>query len=194
MSFKLFGVKFEIDYIFVSLFVIYIAVDRTGIILQLLGSIIIHELSHLLCILLFKSKVKAVKLIVGVISVEYADICESYKKIIALLAGPVSNIALALILKMLNNDVVFALNIVIAIYNLLPLDGLDGGAIAAEIFTSFLPENKARNILLFINLFFLTSISLMWFLFFKNNVFILIVVLYLFTPFIFKKILKDKHL
>lgn len=194
MSFKLFGVKFEIDYVFVSLFVIYIAVDRTGIMLPLLGSIVIHELSHLLCIFLFKSEVKAVKLIVGVISVEYADICESYKKIIALLAGPASNIALALIFKMHNNDVVFALNIVIAIYNLLPLDGLDGGAIAAEIFTSFLPENKARNILLFINLFFLTSISLMWFLFFKNNVFILIVVLYLFTPFIFKKILKDKHL
>ena len=194
MSFKLFGVKFEIDYVFVSLFVIYIAVDRTGIILPLLGSIIIHECSHLLCIFIFKSKVKTVKLIVGVISVEYADICDSYKKIIALLAGPVSNIALALIFKMLNNDAVFALNIVIAIYNLLPLDGLDGGAIAAEIFTSFLPENKARNILLFINLFFLTSISLMWFLFFKNNVFILIVVLYLLTPFIFKKILKDKRL
>ena len=194
LNFTIFGVKFEIDYVFASLIVIYIAIDRTGILLPLLVGILIHEFSHLLFILLFKSKIKAVKLKVGAISVEYSDICDANKKIIALFAGPFSNVALAIFFKVLKNDTIFVLNAVIAIFNLLPLDGLDGGAIAYELLISFFAVQTVKKVMMFISITLLTTLSLSWLLFFKNNLFILIMILYLFTPFIFKKILKDKHL
>lgn len=193
MHFTFCGIKFEVDYVFSALITVYIACDKTGIFLSLLVSILVHEVAHLFFIILFKSKVKSVKLIVGAVSVEYAEICETHKKVITVLAGPISNIMLALISFSFKNENLFILNLVVAIYNLLPLDGLDGGTIFHELLDLFLTEEKAELLFKITNISVFSTLLFLWFCFFKDNLYILIILLYLITPYIFKKILKDRR-
>ena len=192
MSFSLLGIKFEISYIFASLIVLYIAFDRTGMLSYLLIGIIIHELSHLLFVYIFRSKICSVKLIIGAISIEYRDFCDRYKRIITLLMGPVSNLIIAGISYYFMYEKMFAVNLVIAIYNLLPIKGLDGGSILFEVLLSFLCEEKANAFLNIITMVISTSCLITCFFVFKNNLSMIIILVYIVTPIIFKKILKDR--
>ena len=81
LRFSFRGVKFEISYLFLCLLILYIAFDKTGLYIPLILCIILHEISHLIFIIIFKSKVKSVKLILGAISIEYVDLYKRYKKI-----------------------------------------------------------------------------------------------------------------
>ena len=71
MSFKLFGIKVEISFILGCIIALYIAGDRTGVILPALVSIICHELAHILVLKAFKCRVKKVKLLIGTVGIEY---------------------------------------------------------------------------------------------------------------------------
>lgn len=192
MCFSLYGIRFEISYLFLSFVLTFIAFDRTGIYIPLLLGVIIHETSHLVLVYIFKSKVKAVKLILGAITVEYLDICSKPKKIVALLAGPISNLIVALISYKFNNNLYCAVNLILGIYNLLPINGLDGGAMLSQLFDGLVPHVVIKKIIAYIS--FLVSIAAIFFVIYKraqNLVSIVIICIYIITPLIFKKILKD---
>lgn len=192
MSFYVLGIKFEISYIFASLIVLYIAFDRTGMFSYLLVSIIIHELSHLLFVYIFKSKIYSVRLIIGAISIEYSDFCDKYKRIITLLMGPISNLIIAAMSYYTMHEKMFAVNLVIAIYNMLPIKGLDGGSILLEVLVKFIDEQKANLALTIITMIIAIFGLIACVTIFKNNLSMIIIFIYIITPIIFKKILKDR--
>lgn len=195
MTFSLFGIKFELSYIFFSVVVIFLAFDRTGIYLPLLIGVIIHEMSHIIFILIFKSKVSSIRLIIGAISVEYVEICSKIKKIIALLAGPISNILLAYIFYCFNLEIWCAVNIVLGLYNLLPINGLDGGAVLGEILEQFCSERTVNAIINILTVLVLSGYSFLWIYNsndIRSNISVILLLIYIITPLIVKKVLKDK--
>lgn len=191
MSFRVLGVRFEVSYIFACAFSLFIANDRSGVLIPLIISILLHESAHALCLYIFKCKIKSVKLLIGTLRIEYEENIKDFEKIISLIAGPFMNIILAILTYYLKNELYFAINIVLALYNLLPIKGLDGGAIFELFLLNFLPYKTVSKIILFTSLVVLSILIFLFILLLEDisfNYSTILFVLYLILPFILKKL------
>lgn len=121
----------------------------------------LHELGHLLAGILLKMKVKGISILPTGFSIEFnlteldynkkilkSNILE-VKKIIVALAGPLVNILVIAITLIFQNEklsnIIYA-NIIIVIFNLLPIYPLDGGRILKEILHIKLGKRKSMII------------------------------------------------
>ena len=191
MSFKLFGIKVEISFILGCIIALYIAGDRTGVILPALVSIICHELAHILVLKAFKCRVKKVKLLIGTVGIEYDREIPYPKDVAALFSGPASNFLLSAVFYISGNDLWMGVNLLTGLYNLFPLKGLDGGSICRIILSRFLKERLVRVVLCLLNLVGCIAFLVLFLLYFiKNycNYSFLLLCIYLILPLILKKI------
>lgn len=150
----------------------------------------IHELGHMMVGLILKLKPKTLSIMPFGISITF----ETYgykklieiKKIIIALAGPVTNILIIIITTLLNvntnlKGMIIYSNMLIAIFNLIPLYPLDGGRILKGIIRIKKSElkadeviNKVSNCIIVI----ITAISSITILYLKNFA-ILFILIYL---------------
>lgn len=145
---------------------------------------LIHELAHLLCGVLLGLKAKSLTVMPFGFSIEFESIIEDYnkkilksniisiKKIIISLAGPVINLLISIlgIILKLDINIIYA-NIVLLIFNLLPIYPLDGERILENILKVFLGNRQAHKYInLTTNIFtiILTMISSILILKYKN--------------------------
>ena len=150
----------------------------------------IHELGHMVAGLLLKLKPKSLSLMPFGISITfetygYKKLIEM-KKIILAVAGPLTNFLIAILVAILHIDInlkeiIIYSNILIGIFNLIPLYPLDGGRVLKGIIRSKFSEiksdeliNKISNVIIVL----LTAISSIAILYFKNLA-ILFVLVYL---------------
>ena len=140
----------------------------------------IHELGHMLAGLLLKLKPKTLSLMPFGISITF----EAYgykklieiKKIIIALAGPLTNFLIAALVAVLHIDTnlkhtIIYSNILIGIFNMLPLYPLDGGRILKGIIRSRVSKIKSEEIINKISnlvIILLTAISSIAIIYFKN--------------------------
>lgn len=116
--------------------------------------ILFHELAHIVIATIFKKKIRKIKLSIAGVSVAFNnDELEIVKNILIYLAGPVSNICLAIMFY--NIDFVFEINIFLAILNFMPVYPLDGYNIAKYIFKYNILKRIENT---FLSLLFLISI------------------------------------
>ena len=101
------------------------------------------------------------------------------KKIIILLMGPISNIVIAFFFMLLNMAIPVYINILIAIFNLLPIYPLDGGQILNRLsriiygnFEAYKISNSVNNIIMSI----LTALASIGLLYTKNIAIIFIII------------------
>ncbi len=148
----------------------------------------VHEIGHILAGIILKLKPKTLTLMPFGISVMFEDY--TYKKIIEIkkiiiaIAGPLTNIFIATLMFFLNinnKEIIIYSNILIALFNLIPLYPLDGGRILKGIISlNYSKErteeiiNKISNIVIIV----LTSISSIIILYLEN-IGILFLLLYL---------------
>ncbi len=150
----------------------------------------IHELGHMLAGILLKLKPKSLNFMPFGISItfesyEYKKLIE-IKKILISMAGPLTNFIICAITLFLNIDIItkeliIYSNIIIALFNLIPLYPLDGGRILKWIIRLKHDKieadkiiNKISNILIVI----LTALSSIIILYLKN-IAILFIIIYL---------------
>ncbi len=120
--------------------------------------IIFHELAHIIFATIYGKKIKRIKLSLAGVCVTFNnDELKIVKKIIIYVAGPLSNVCLALIFKKI--DFVYEINLFLAILNLMPIYPLDGYNIllcVLDLFKKntyiFLIENMFILILLFLSI------------------------------------------
>lgn len=111
----------------------------------------IHEMGHLICGILLGLKPKALKIMPLGICIEFSVIYKDYnkkikngnvlamKKMILALAGPITNIliiAFCILTKDYNSEIykqIIYANLLIAIFNLIPIYPLDGGRFLKEL-------------------------------------------------------------
>lgn len=142
MTFNVFGVKFELSYFFLSALTVFIAIDKTGMFLPMMVSILIHEFCHILFLKLYKCKITKLSLKIGTVGIRYQDRMSISQKIITLSAGPASNLIICIITYLLRFYSFSAINLILFLYNILPIKGLDGG----ELVYSLIQKNYGLSL------------------------------------------------
>ena len=183
--------EFKIDIKIFLVGLIFFIVNQFYMYILFMIFVIIHECFHLLAGIVLGYKVKNLKIMPLGVSVGFKEKEEEYntkirksnmnnvKKIIILLMGPISNIVIAGMFLVLNKPEPVYINIVIAIFNLLPIYPLDGGQILHRIlrifysnFESYKISNSINNIMMSI----LTALASIGLLYTKNIAIIFIVI------------------
>lgn len=159
---------------------------------------IIHELSHLFAGLVLKMKIKKITLMPVGLSIEfkipYKDLNSKllksnkleFKKIFIAVAGPLINIAIIFIVLLLNinnelKNLIIYSNLLIALFNLVPIYPLDGGRILKSFLNllkgkrkSEIIINRVSNIFLFLIIFVFSIL-----IYYLKNISVLIIMFYL---------------
>lgn len=161
---------FKIGIPFLSFVTLILLLDRRGMILWCLIAIFIHEFGHLICMAVQKRKLRKIHFCLFDIKIESSmDILRSYKHdMILMFSGPLANIIVFLLLElaniMLKNNFIrlFSIeNILIGIFNLLPISSLDGGQILSLFLKMHVDEVYVDKILNLISIIFLVPVIIL---------------------------------
>lgn len=162
MEFKFLGTKIYVSFLFGALICFMIALDRTGLILPLILGVVIHEGAHLLVMWIIGCHPKAVRLIPASVQIVRNVTLKKYGEEFIAVAGPAANILVFLIFladySFCHSEGILKIaliNLCIAVFNLLPVWGLDGGTIIACLISRFsLDPYRGQRIVKIITLFF----------------------------------------
>ena len=165
---------------------------------------IIHELGHLLAGVILKFKVDEIKLTPMGVRLQFKIENREYnkkvkkgnllnvKKAIIAIAGPITNLAILIVLIILKNiglnftntyiyQIIIYSNLLIAIFNMLPIYPMDGGRVINEILKIMVGNKKAYKITYILSktmLIILTAISSIAILYLEN-IAIVFIIMYL---------------
>ncbi len=126
ITFSLKGTKFYISFGFLFVITLMFIFDETASALISLTAFAVHEISHIIFILLFKGRVDYIKfslLELNISTKVYA--LSKWERIVVSLAGAFGNFLMALIFFSINTSVSL-INIAVGCFQLLPIIGFDG--------------------------------------------------------------------
>ena len=159
MKFKLLGSEIYISFLFVAVISLMLATDKTGLALPTLFAVLLHETGHLLAMWIIGTPPKSIRLIPASVQIT-RSISSRYKNdIIVALSGPLVNFALFLTLYI--NYLIFdnegilyysLINLIVGLFNLLPVTGLDGGTVLFSLIAKKKDINRAMLTLKIISL------------------------------------------
>ena len=185
--------EFKIDIKIFLIALVFLLVNQIYMYILFMIFAIIHECFHLLAGIILGYKVKSIRIMPLGLSIAFNEKEEEYntkikksnfnnvKKIIILLMGPISNIVIAFFFMLLNMAIPVYINILIAIFNLLPIYPLDGGRILSGILHIIVGKQKADdaiNNISMISTILITAIASVLILYLKN-IAIFLIVMYL---------------
>ena len=182
--------EFKIDIKIFLIALVFLLVNQIYMYILFMIFAIIHECFHLFAGIILGYKVKSIRIMPLGLSIAFNEKEEEYntkikksnfnnvKKIIILLMGPISNIVIAFFFMLLNMAIPVYINVLIAIFNLLPIYPLDGGQILNRLsriiygnFEAYKISNSVNNIIMSI----LTALASIGLLYTKNIAIIFII-------------------
>ena len=190
--------RLRIDLKIFLIAIIYFFTNQIQIYVLMMIFALIHEFGHLIAGILLKMKPKKLEIILTGVSISFkTDIKDinkkigkgnmlNIKKLIVAIAGPLTNILIiAIVLKMPLNmikqlNIIYA-NLVILIFNLIPIYPLDGGRIIKELLNIKFGRKKSiryMDILSILDTIILSIIGVMITML-NNNIAIIIIILYI---------------
>lgn len=154
MKFKILGTEVYVSFLFAAMIAFILATDKTGFALPTLFAVIMHEIGHLFAMWLLECPPKSIRLIPASVQIT-RSITTVYKKdVLIALAGPTVNLLLFGVLYLnyitYKNEAVFyyaGINLIVAVFNLLPVSGLDGGAVLFSVIAKRKDINRAMVVL-----------------------------------------------
>lgn len=155
----------------------------------------IHEMGHLICGLLLGLKPKALKIMPLGICIEFSVIYKDYnkkikngnvlvvKKMILTLAGPITNIIIIAVCIFMKSHIAMAkeiiyANLLIAIFNFIPIYPLDGGRFLKELVHIIKGKKKSIEYINFVSnacTILLTMVASIGIYYYKNIAIVLII-------------------
>ncbi len=176
--------------------IIYLITKQIKIYAILMVFAFIHEMGHLIIGLLLGFKPMSINITPYGLQIEFKIYCEEYnkkvkkgnilcvKRAIIALAGPITNLVLVLLFIILpleniefNNTIIYS-NILIGLFNLIPIYPLDGGRILKELLHIYLGLKRAQkytNRMANATVIILTAISSVAILYLKNIAIVIII-------------------
>lgn len=153
MKFKFLGTEIYISFLFCAVLCFMLVIDRTGLIIPTLFAVFIHESGHLLAMWAADCQPKSIRLIPTSVQIVRGFSTKKYGEAAIAFCGPAANLVIFGVL--FSNYCIFAnqqsfvfsiLNLVIAVFNLLPVSGLDGGTLLSLLLSRFTDIYKAESI------------------------------------------------
>ncbi len=171
--------RFRIDLKIFLFVVLFYFTKQIEIYAMIMFFAILHEFGHLLAGLLLGMKPEKMEIMPYGVSISFKLMPKDYnkkvrcgnqlelKKILVALAGPMTNLLIIMIVLQMNMNVfkgfmVLYSNLLLILFNLLPIYPLDGGRVIKGILHIFLGSRKAEkycNYLSFVTLIMITFIS-----------------------------------
>ena len=205
--------KFKIDlkiFLFIIIFYFTKQIETYAIIIFFA---IIHELGHLIAGLALGMKPESIKLIPFGLSISFKLNPRDYnkkigtgnlfeiKKIIVAVAGPLINFFIILIashinLNILSNLIIIYVNLLIMLFNLIPIYPLDGGRILKGILHMFVGKkesDKYTNYISFVSLLILTFLGSIE-IYYLKNIAIFFIIIFLWILYITEDIIHKRRL
>lgn len=166
-----------------------LAVDRTGLMIPTVFAVLIHELGHLFAMWVMECAPKSIRLIPASVQIVRSFSPKPNGETAIALVGPLCNIITFFTLWL--NYLVFGsenvlkfalLNLILGMFNLLPVKGLDGGTLLYGILCKRMEEYKADRALRTVTailaaIAFLSGLTLLFRGHFNPSVFILVLYL-----------------
>ncbi len=138
MTFNVFGIQVEITFLFVAFISFVISLKAPSNVIMTIVSSMFHESGHLLIMLLLDNKPEKLRFeLTGINIIRKQDIKISTKnEVLISLGGPLINLIIVIIccafLLYYNSDKILTfacINLILMIFNLLPIKKLDGAAV-----------------------------------------------------------------
>lgn len=180
--------KIEINLKIILILVLFFLLNKIDIYMIFLIFIILHEIIHAVTGLCFGFKPKVFKLNPLGVVIEFYNYNtrKVWKKILIYLSGPMFNIFLAIFFYYLNIDIIIKTkliytNLLLGMFNLIPIIPLDGGRIFKEILNHFIGNKKANIFMLKSTKMILVLFSLIYsiMIFKVKNIAIFLLIIYL---------------
>ena len=157
MSFTLFRCRFTISLPFAALLALLLLFDRTGVMPLDLAAVFLHEAAHFLAMRAFGQSPSSVDLKIGRIQIKKPPSMTYWQEMVISAAGAGANLLSTLISGFIYLVMPFhplllfaAVNLFVGLFNLLPVNGLDGGRIlrlALALRSETADQNTAVNVL-----------------------------------------------
>ncbi|MCM3785791.1 M50 family metallopeptidase [Neobacillus mesonae] len=147
------GVRLSIHPVFVLIMMLSVLTGRFIELLTLFAIVFIHELGHASCAALLGIRVTSIQMLPfgGVATIEDRGDLTASKEILISLAGPFQNILMIVAALAMQSagfwdgeflHYFISSNLIIALFNLLPVLPLDGGKIVQAVISIFLPYHR----------------------------------------------------
>lgn len=153
MKFKFFGTEIYVSFLFCAVVCFMLAVDRTGLVIPTLFAVFIHETGHLLAMWAADCQPKQIRLIPSSVQIVRSFSPKRCGEAAIAFCGPAANLVIFGVLTAnyfifkSEQSITFALlNLVIAVFNLLPVSGLDGGTLLTLFVAHFTDIYRAERI------------------------------------------------
>lgn len=148
MRFCVGNTEIELSFWFFAIIALFAAVNADALLIYFMLPVVLHELGHFLAMAVCRIKIKAVKFTAFGVEIKKAGKYKLNKEIAVSLGGITANLALALGLylfafKSMRIMLLISVNLVIALFNLLPIGNLDGGEIAKTVSEYFFKPRLA---------------------------------------------------
>lgn len=156
--------RFRVSCLFFAVSAVLLIVDQSGVALAGLMASLMHETGHLTAMLLCRQPPCAITLGIFGMRVEYpAQACLSYgRSAFISVSGPAVNLLTAgLLLRKAYHSPLFWIHLSLGVFNLLPVDALDGGqCLKFLLLTRFQPE-RAEKAVTVLSIFFIFLLTLL---------------------------------
>lgn len=132
ISFAFAGVRWRVSFVFLLAMAVFLLLDSGGFAVAFLGAAVLHEAGHLAAMSILGAPVRLVELRASGMGIVRGGKLGYGQELVILAAGAATNLVAALILLLegsSGSQHFSAANAAVAIFQLLPLGGLDGGSI-----------------------------------------------------------------
>lgn len=168
MRFSVRGVSVKIDFLFAACVTFLMSFNINDEIRYAILFSILHEVGHLFAIALCGEKPDTVRFgIFGMTIIRKNDISQDYKKeFITAVSGPMMNFfllfAFVLLYAFYRKDIFLemaAINLIIGLFNIMPVFSLDGGRALESLLLERLPSDKSEKIITAVSVAFLVPMN-----------------------------------
>ncbi|MDD2362441.1 MAG: site-2 protease family protein [Oscillospiraceae bacterium] len=187
------GIEYRLSLLFPAVLVVLLTLDKTGVAAWCVAASVMHEFGHFGAIFALGSRPSGVNIGVFGVTVYQSSkrMTSHYNNMLIALAGPAVNLfSFAILFAISGWTAPVIVHLVMAVFNLLPIEALDGGQALFYALAGRLGEEKAERIIYYVSVFFLIPLATTGFFLLINsgyNYTLLAISVYLGLLIIFKR-------